>query len=181
MCVFLSLLYYCDYYMDVFVFAVFIMYMLVVFVVVLCFFFSSRRRHTRCALVTGGQTCALPIFSSASLPSAEMAIGTFWRLSERFCAVTTISSTPPLLTASSVGASCGGTASVDVGASMGAASIFSLISVAVSCAYSAGQANKLKDMASPVFASTPLYPDFFRDTVPSFFKDRKSTRLNSSH
>src|SRR3546814_12514518 len=27
------------------------------------FFFSSRRRHTRCALVTGVQTCALPISS----------------------------------------------------------------------------------------------------------------------
>src|SRR3546814_7054739 len=27
-----------------------------------CFFFSSRRRHTRGALVTGVQTCALPIF-----------------------------------------------------------------------------------------------------------------------
>src|SRR3546814_8940428 len=26
------------------------------------FFFSIRRRHTRCALVTGVQTCALPIF-----------------------------------------------------------------------------------------------------------------------
>ena len=25
------------------------------------FFFSSRRRHTRCADVTGVQTCALPI------------------------------------------------------------------------------------------------------------------------
>src|SRR3546814_5436720 len=25
------------------------------------FFLSSRRRHTRCALVTGVQTCALPI------------------------------------------------------------------------------------------------------------------------
>src|SRR3546814_10966809 len=25
------------------------------------FLFSSRRRHTRCALVTGVQTCALPI------------------------------------------------------------------------------------------------------------------------
>src|SRR3546814_6382847 len=30
----------------------------------LCFFFfSSRRRHTRCALVTGVQTCALPIYA----------------------------------------------------------------------------------------------------------------------
>src|SRR3546814_5554445 len=28
----------------------------------LLFFFSSRRRHTSCALVTGVQTCALPIF-----------------------------------------------------------------------------------------------------------------------
>src|SRR3546814_9934162 len=30
------------------------------------FFFSSRRRHTRCALVTGVQTCALPIFGRAA-------------------------------------------------------------------------------------------------------------------
>src|SRR3546814_9395010 len=29
------------------------------------FFFSSRRRHTRCALVTGVQTCALPISKGA--------------------------------------------------------------------------------------------------------------------
>src|SRR3546814_5596192 len=28
------------------------------------FFFSSRRRHTRCALVTGVQTCALPILAA---------------------------------------------------------------------------------------------------------------------
>src|SRR3546814_9200697 len=33
-------------------------------IIVYCgfFFFSSRRRHTRCALVTGVQTCALPIY-----------------------------------------------------------------------------------------------------------------------
>src|SRR3546814_5818077 len=31
-----------------------------------CFFFSSRRRHTRCALVTGVQTCALPIYLDVS-------------------------------------------------------------------------------------------------------------------
>src|SRR3546814_9602792 len=31
------------------------------------FFFSSRRRHTRCALVTGVQTCALPIYKKTSL------------------------------------------------------------------------------------------------------------------
>src|SRR3546814_5893157 len=32
-----------------------------------CFFFSSRRRHTRCALVTGVQTCALPIYLFVSI------------------------------------------------------------------------------------------------------------------
>src|SRR3546814_906620 len=31
--------------------------------------FSSRRRHTRCALVTGVQTCALPIFAKVDLRS----------------------------------------------------------------------------------------------------------------
>src|SRR3546814_2483056 len=33
------------------------------------FFFSSRRRHTICALVTGVQTCALPISQAPALPS----------------------------------------------------------------------------------------------------------------
>src|SRR3546814_10100292 len=36
------------------------------------YFFSSRRRHTRCALVTGVQTCALPICRKSTVgpPSA---------------------------------------------------------------------------------------------------------------
>src|SRR3546814_1554305 len=38
-----------------------------------CFFFSSRRRHTRCALVTGVQTCALPIY-----PRRKAAHGLFY-------------------------------------------------------------------------------------------------------
>src|SRR3546814_12274979 len=33
------------------------------------FFFSSRRRHTRCALVTGVQTCALPIYTREIYPN----------------------------------------------------------------------------------------------------------------
>src|SRR3546814_7641317 len=38
------------------------------------FFFSSRRRHTRFALVTGVQTCALPIsFGAAGIVTAEAA------------------------------------------------------------------------------------------------------------
>src|SRR3546814_5157595 len=45
----------------------------------LFFFFSSRRRHTRCALVTGVQTCALPICLALDLkkPAAKEAL---WRL-----------------------------------------------------------------------------------------------------
>src|SRR3546814_6234931 len=39
----------------------------------LLFFFSSRRRHTRCALVTGVQTCALPIYAEAG--GAVISIG----------------------------------------------------------------------------------------------------------
>src|SRR3546814_10290789 len=40
------------------------------------FFFSSRRRHTRCALVTGVQTCALPICRHlAAVPSGLGALG----------------------------------------------------------------------------------------------------------
>src|SRR3546814_1043182 len=45
------------------------------------FFFSSRRRHTRCALVTGVQTCALPIckrFDNAA-PRDYFEQSTGWR------------------------------------------------------------------------------------------------------
>src|SRR3546814_7854859 len=40
-----------------------------------CFFFSSRRRHTICALVTGVQTCALPIWIYANQPFGSVAAG----------------------------------------------------------------------------------------------------------
>src|SRR3546814_6964144 len=36
------------------------------------FFFSSRRRHTRCALVTGVQTCALPICRILQLSGEDL-------------------------------------------------------------------------------------------------------------
>src|SRR3546814_6913416 len=55
----------------------------VVVVQFVCFFFSSRRRHTRCALVTGVQTCALPIWGSGSgklVPQLGQA-----RLTEKCC------------------------------------------------------------------------------------------------
>src|SRR3546814_2443448 len=40
--------------------------MCMVLVICHCVLFSSRRRHTRCALVTGVQTCALPIYAIAA-------------------------------------------------------------------------------------------------------------------
>src|SRR3546814_1329961 len=41
------------------------------YVELIVFFFSSRRRHTRCALVTGVQTCALPILPAPNTDSVE--------------------------------------------------------------------------------------------------------------
>src|SRR3546814_11310683 len=38
----------------------------------MCFFFSSRSRHTRCALVTGVQTWALPIYVGGALGAGEL-------------------------------------------------------------------------------------------------------------
>src|SRR3546814_9175887 len=42
------------------------------FICIFCFCFSSRRLHTSCALVTGVQTCALPILS-AEIEAAQAA------------------------------------------------------------------------------------------------------------
>src|SRR3546814_4587571 len=48
------------------------------------FFLSSRRRHTRCALVTGVQTCALPISARGRRSRREgsnaSSLGLRWRL-----------------------------------------------------------------------------------------------------
>src|SRR3546814_7821627 len=60
---------------------VLVLYLFYICVLALCllFFFSSRRRHTRCALVTGVQTCALPIYPqdiALASSSARRAFGT---------------------------------------------------------------------------------------------------------
>src|SRR3546814_4478945 len=54
----------------------------------MCLFFSSRRRHTRCALVTGVQTCALPI-SIGAMPKPA-------RFRERLAAINDIMRSPRL-------------------------------------------------------------------------------------
>src|SRR3546814_2700006 len=51
----------CKYVVCVICLIIFIILFLCSFLFICCFFFSSRRRHTICALVTGVQTCALPI------------------------------------------------------------------------------------------------------------------------
>src|SRR3546814_8178638 len=49
--------------------------MLSLMFVYLCMFFvSSRRRHTRCALVTGVQTCALPILTRALFVASSLVL-----------------------------------------------------------------------------------------------------------
>src|SRR3546814_2877376 len=63
------------YYILLFVFmfcALFISFLLCFYL--FFFFFSSRRRHTRCALVTGVQTCALPILHKLDI--ARQAVAT---------------------------------------------------------------------------------------------------------
>src|SRR3546814_2135654 len=60
------------------------MYVVVMYVVVFWraydeFCFSRRRRHTRCALVTGVQTCALPICAAGRVDVTFMAgLATDW-------------------------------------------------------------------------------------------------------
>src|SRR3546814_9503442 len=54
-------------------------------------FFSSRRLHTRCALVTGVQTCALPIssVSGGNLPrSFEEANEFYWAFAAKYLLAT---------------------------------------------------------------------------------------------
>src|SRR3546814_2048120 len=58
----------------------------------LYFFFSSRRRHTRCALVTGVQTCALPIclkivIDCANGAAYQVAPSALWELGAEIVAI----------------------------------------------------------------------------------------------
>src|SRR3546814_2353505 len=57
------------------------------------FLFSSRRRHTRCALVTGVQTCALPILSSDKRERLVHAL--FSKIHSEFGVSPTIDLVPP--------------------------------------------------------------------------------------
>src|SRR3546814_9813925 len=56
------------------------------------FFFSSRRRHTRCALVTGVQTCALPISATGAVTTSASAAAP----PEKICRITICRRSPQL-------------------------------------------------------------------------------------
>src|SRR3546814_9773207 len=131
------------------------------------FFFSSRRRHTRCALVTGVQTCALPIFIGAfvlgGLAIATAAILFFGggRLFER--------------TTHAVVFFEGSVAGLDIGSPV----TFRGVRV--------GSVERMAlhlsaDGVSRVPVYLELRPDqVIREGGDSSVGDRKSTRLNSSH
>src|SRR3546814_8154749 len=67
------------------VFSLFTCFML--YLVCVLFFFSIRRRHTRCALVTGVQTCALPIYPGSLAGSISRYTQQTQRNAERLASI----------------------------------------------------------------------------------------------
>src|SRR3546814_1241385 len=128
------------------------------------FFFSSRRRHTRCALVTGVQTCALPISWIAKLTTNPylvllllnvlfLILGMF--LHSAAAIILTVPIVLPLIQ--------------QVGIDPVHFGLVLTLNLAI------GQ--QTPPVASVLIASCSLAKaDIWRTT-----KDRKSTRLNSSH
>src|SRR3546814_5652152 len=134
-----------------------------------CFFFSSRRRHTRCALVTGVQTCALPICRGR--PRGHRGVP----------AVSGDSVAPvtPLLRLERVAAGYGeGAVLVDVDLELGAGDFTGIVGPSGS-----GKSTLLRVLlgSMPVAAGRlERAPGVRLGYVPQV-EDRKSTRLNSSH
>src|SRR3546814_4144637 len=60
---------------SLFLFCCYFLFSIFYFFIVCLFFFSSRRRHTSCALVTGVQTCALPIFRGEAIRHGREEVG----------------------------------------------------------------------------------------------------------
>src|SRR3546814_7026136 len=118
------------------------------------FFFSSRRRHTRCALVTGVQTCALPIYTNRG----PLMNRTFRKVWSRARGTVVVAS--ELAKRRGAGARATQT---NRGVGIG------LLALALAATGS-------------VYAQAPAVaqkPD--ATSAESISKDRKSTRLNSSH
>src|SRR3546814_9484473 len=128
-----------------------------------CFFFSSRRRHTRCALVTGVQTCALPIYSKARAASPddpEIALGeaVAWceagEIDRGLAALDKISAANP--------------AWVKAHAALG------------KFLWEGGRGEQLAAPFHRAIRHRPDDPDLRTTLIALLMQDRKSTRLNSS-
>src|SRR3546814_6025980 len=65
--------------------------------------FSSRRRHTRCALVTGVQTCALPISPEGERLTTEEDKATYLRTAQDWIVTPLLKNTPGLAGVDSIG------------------------------------------------------------------------------
>src|SRR3546814_9524581 len=120
------------------------------FAVIDFFFFSSRRRHTRCALVTGVQTCALPICTAGST----------------VCSKTSRSRALPFFdTASTVHAIGPAFSGAVIDQLIGTAAPAGMVTVSGGAVATAG--DSVGVAVTSIGLSVPL-------------RDRKSTRLNSS-
>src|SRR3546814_2668233 len=95
------------------------MLVIYIFVCILLFFFSSIRRHTRCALVTGVQTCALPISSGEIVTIAARSSDHYldmvlaWGVLAVFLALATLAALPPRMVERLHGAALGWQAQLD--------------------------------------------------------------------
>src|SRR3546814_10433757 len=137
-------------------------------IVALLFFFSSRRRHTRCALVTGVQTCALPIcvfgheFVEGGDHHLPFLLLRWSRDSNHQCGP---ESDGDSSSSSSSAGSC-------VDSTATAASIAASSATALATCVAA-------DSSDTAFTRPPTTPS--SAVSLSAVSDRKSTRLNSSH
>src|SRR3546814_9451709 len=122
------------------------------------FFFSSRRRHTRCALVTGVQTCALPI--SLWIDSDTDTLYVYDGAGDRVLGTYTSSGFIPYRNGTALGTMATETAA-------------NYPSLASANTFTASQTIKSTDAGAGAAPTLLLY----RDSA----SDRKSTRLNSSH
>src|SRR3546814_81718 len=181
------------------------------------FFFSSRRRHTRCALVTGVQTCALPIFGLPPLafaamhksidlppppPLAELAArnplalfldfdGTLVEIADTPDGIHVPDGLPAQLVALRRAldgriAIVSGRAIADIQSWLGPSDLLMVGSHGAEIGEPATGAAILSDASRAALAAlTAAWPRLLVETKPHGiavpYRDRKSTRLNSSH
>src|SRR3546814_10560666 len=135
-------------------------------------FFSSRRRHTRCALVTGVQTCALPILLAHERFIAERSTPRYETARDNFAGTmlvvdeTSMVSSNDMLKLHRISAALGVDKLVLVGDRQQLSSI---------------DAGKAFAMIQAGGGTLMKMDENIRQRTDQLRTDRKSTRLNSSH